>query len=765
MTKVTFYFLMIVVCFPTLIGATLPPSEREALIALYNSTDGDHWNDNSGWKTPPLHTDGFAMPGTEENWLGVTVSIHYGPNAIENHVTDLQLEDNRLIGTIPSVLGNLPDLTGLNLSWNQLSGSIPPELGDLRKLDEFNVSVNQLTGSIPNTLGNLSQLRWLNVFCNRLSGTIPPQLGNLSHVVLLDLSANQLNGSIPNEFSLLTDVQYLTVYNNKLTGVIPSTLTQLTKIKSLDMSFNCLSATDFKLRTWLHTNDPDWEDHQQECGAVSSIPVIGLDQTRVHVAMVSGDTPPLQSIRICNSGNGTLNWRIFAFGTLTYNYKGGSCSGNAPSSSGSLGQAPRIGDIPISWFSVTPAQGTNDSVLTLSIENARALCAGTFNGRLLIVAPNAPNSFQRIDLSLRVYQPGQTSLPFGEFSTPVDGSSGDNCIPVTGWALDDIGVSGVKIYNDNTYIGDADFVPGARPDVEAAYPTYPNNYKAGWQYLLLSQSLPNGGNGTYTLVAKATDTEGHEVVLGSKTITIDNAHAVKPFGAIDTPTPGGTVSGKEFVNFGWALTPQPNMISTDGSTIDVVIDGVVVGHPVYHISRSDIASLFPGYANSVAASGYFLLNTQLLNKNSMHTLSWQVTDNAGNSDGIGSRYFSFFNPVSESESAISQFEPEKYDDDNDIFAEEAEESETVHIEVKEMERVEFHLSTEGFNGKSIEGYMKVGDRFKPLPIGSTLNHNQGVFYWGLGPGFIGEYHLVFFGKDENEHYRKKHVFIDIKPKH
>lgn len=51
----------------------IPASERATLIALYNSTNGDNWTDNSGWKTPPLDTDGFAMPGTEGSWYGITV--------------------------------------------------------------------------------------------------------------------------------------------------------------------------------------------------------------------------------------------------------------------------------------------------------------------------------------------------------------------------------------------------------------------------------------------------------------------------------------------------------------------------------------------------------------------------------------------------------------------------------------------------------------------------------------------------------------------
>ena len=91
-------------------------------------------------------------------------------------------------------------------------------------------------------------------------------------------------------------------------------------------------------------------------------------------------------------------------------------------------------------------------------------------------------------------------------------------------------------------------------------------------------------------------------------------------------------------SFGWALTPPGGFIPTNGSTISVLIDGVSVGHPVYNQYRSDIATLFPGYANSAGAVGYRTIDTRTLS-NGMHTISWTVTDSLGRSDGIGSRYF------------------------------------------------------------------------------------------------------------------------------
>ena len=97
-------------------------------------------------------------------------------------------------------------------------------------------------------------------------------------------------------------------------------------------------------------------------------------------------------------------------------------------------------------------------------------------------------------------------------------------IAVTGWALDSIEVTGVDIWREPVagepaspsliLIGNATFVAGARPDVQALYPTTPFNYQAGWGYLLLTNELPNNGsaggigNGTYKIHAIAHNKTG-----------------------------------------------------------------------------------------------------------------------------------------------------------------------------------------------------------------------------------------------------------------
>jgi hypothetical protein len=238
--------------------------------------------------------------------------------------------------------------------------------------------------------------------------------------------------------------------------------------------------------------------------------------------------------------------------------------------------------------------------------------------------------------------------PFGTIDTPADGTTGAiGSIPVTGWALDDTEVTAVRILRDAVnpeppgaliFLGNAVLVTGARPDVAGVFPSYPFNDRAGWGYLLLTNMLPNQGNGTYRLHAYADDGDGHSTLLGTRTITCSNATATRPFGALDTPQQGETISGSAYVNFGWALTPRPKAIPMDGSTITVFVDGIAMGHPAYNNFRSDIAALFPGLANSNGAVGLFYLDTTKLS-NGLHTISWVVTDSGNASEGIGSRYF------------------------------------------------------------------------------------------------------------------------------
>jgi len=207
--------------------AQIPPAERNALIALYNSTGGATWSDNTGW---------LGAEGTECTWFGVSCSPSLGL------VHTIRLIDNQLSGVIPPELGNLSLLVTLNLSENELTGSIPPGLENAPLLRNLWLSDNQLTGSIPPELGNNSNLERLILSHNQLTGTIPPELGDLSNLEYLSLGFNELSGIIPSELGDLTSLETgLQLNDNQLTGSIPPDLGDLVNLKRLLLNDNQLS--------------------------------------------------------------------------------------------------------------------------------------------------------------------------------------------------------------------------------------------------------------------------------------------------------------------------------------------------------------------------------------------------------------------------------------------------------------------------------------------------------------------------------------------
>ncbi|MDQ1351702.1 MAG: hypothetical protein QG657_2007, partial [Acidobacteriota bacterium] len=45
-----------------------------------------------------------------------------------------------------------------------------------------------------------------------------------------------------------------------------------------------------------------------------------------------------------------------------------------------------------------------------------------------------------------------------------------------------------------------------------------------------------------------------------------------------------------------------------------------------------------------------------------------------------------------------------------------------------------------------------------------LDRENGIFYWQPGPGFVGEYCLLFIGKDNDGQFTRKIITVNIKPK-
>jgi hypothetical protein len=175
--------------------AQIPTLEREALIALYNSTDGANWSNPTNWMGPV---------GTECTWFGVECRM-IDVNPLEMYVYSLDVSGNNLTGIIPPELENLSGMRSLYLGGNDLIGSIPPGLGSLQNLLTLSLHSNHLSGAIPPELGNLPTVTYLWLCCNQLSGEIPEELASLSTILPggIDIGWNALHTNDPTLIAFL----------------------------------------------------------------------------------------------------------------------------------------------------------------------------------------------------------------------------------------------------------------------------------------------------------------------------------------------------------------------------------------------------------------------------------------------------------------------------------------------------------------------------------------------------------------------------------
>ena len=122
-------------------------TDKAALEALYNATNGGSWTDDTNWASgEPL-----------ASWHGVTTNS-------DGRVTRLELDDNGLRGRLPSELGDLSELERLNLEDNALRGTLPSALANLTNLTSLRLTRSRaLTGPLPDGLRELTDLSTVQI--------------------------------------------------------------------------------------------------------------------------------------------------------------------------------------------------------------------------------------------------------------------------------------------------------------------------------------------------------------------------------------------------------------------------------------------------------------------------------------------------------------------------------------------------------------------------------------------------------------------------
>ena len=170
--------------------------EKEALIALYNSTDGKNWKKLSSEIGGTLiSVENWCTDEPLSTWYGVELNS-------EGHVVYLHLSDLGLTGTLPEELGNLIYCQELWLGGNNLSGELPKRIGEMQSLKDLAADGMSLSGNL-----NESSLTTV-----------------ADHLKSVSLSGNSFTGSFPEWISKMPENCNFWLQNNCLSGKIPDSV-------------------------------------------------------------------------------------------------------------------------------------------------------------------------------------------------------------------------------------------------------------------------------------------------------------------------------------------------------------------------------------------------------------------------------------------------------------------------------------------------------------------------------------------------------------
>jgi len=226
--------------------------------------------------------------------------------------------------------------------------------------------------------------------------------------------------------------------------------------------------------------------------------------------------------------------------------------------------------------------------------------------------------------------------------------------PIVGWAIDDQGIrtttapdghlrADIEVMVDGRVVGQSLYgLP--RPDVANAHPDVAAALNSGFQMNLDTTRFTNG---EHTIAVRAWDTLGHNRVLGSRVVWIDNGYAtLGPFGRIDWPMPNahlfstscqptGLPSGIEYDTThriewvsGWVLDQNDQDRFAGVKYVELLLDGVVLKSTTldcrylyqflmdvncYGKERLDILYQYPQYQQDAKYAGFFFaIDVELL---------------------------------------------------------------------------------------------------------------------------------------------------------
>ena len=339
--------------------------QRFSLATLYYATDGEQWASAFARSGPGLflsyiiHECDWMQPLLTRNetctsadeYLAVVLPSRGLSGEIPPEIPmflpellRLELEDNRLTGSLTTYIGNAQNLLVLDVRANTMVGPLPTELGLLsNRLERLTVDSNDnLDGVLPSELGQLTAMTTLGAFATALGGTIPTEFGNLERLQTLHLQDNALVGFMPPElFGAISSEGVVTIDvigldndgtatvrqsntnvtkgnkmalrdvrldGNQLTGQIPSVVGSLSQLIGLRLGYNQLTSVlpaellQLSLLEHLYVNDNPQLEGQLSSDAFDGNKLVALQELDITNTSITGVLPAT----LCSNGSAAL---------------------------------------------------------------------------------------------------------------------------------------------------------------------------------------------------------------------------------------------------------------------------------------------------------------------------------------------------------------------------------------------------------------------------------------------------------------------------
>lgn len=318
-------------------GESVVAEDSLALVAYYQSTNGDQWIDNSGWLQDPVAF-----------WIGVRTVSEVSPG--EWRVTEIDMPRDNMTqpGPFPPEMKDLEHVWFWKSDVNLHSGAIPPEIAQMPRLEELLIRTNVLTGDVPwEDFAQQPTIQEFRVRQNYLTGEMPAMLGGNGQWPVLRrifLDGNLIAGQIPEVHPDLISLNQIYFHNLRLTGPIPD-YSHLPAVEFYRIANNNLDAGPFPefISNWAETLQ---RLEIQNTNRTGSIPFWFTSLEMLEEFIIGG---PMDTI---GEGESTFDIPDMSFmpSLLRINFQGGGWTGPIPEW---IGQSATIEDVTFIRMNIT----------------------------------------------------------------------------------------------------------------------------------------------------------------------------------------------------------------------------------------------------------------------------------------------------------------------------------------------------------------------------------------------------------------------------